>query len=206
MSEAGSNVPLVSRAVNAGPGARNGIPDASGTITRLQYDPQRFVELLDNPEDIIRMSIFDILSNNVDRHDGNYMIAFDKSTGKLRVFPVDNTLGEIKKDETRIEDFLIDSDSFAGSDAYQNYMPILINKIGTGDLLKIYRHQIKNITDNLSNPLYQPKGFEMDKIIEKWGTYDAFKDAVSSRLNNLISKNSQEYKALENALRLGYWN
>jgi len=205
MSEAGSNVPLVSRAVNAGPGTRNGIPDASGTITRL-LDDQRFVELLDNPEDIIRMSIFDILSNNVDRHDGNYMIAFDKSTGKLRVFPVDNTLGEIKKDETRIEDFLIDSDSFAGSDAYQNYMPILINKIGTGDLLKIYRHQIKNITDNLSNPLYQPKGFEMDKIIEKWGTYDAFKDAVSSRLNNLISKSSQEYKALENALRLGYWN
>jgi hypothetical protein len=85
-------------------------------------------------------------------------------------------------------------------------MPTLIQAIGKDDLLKVYKNEADKIVKNLADPLYQPKKFEMDKIIEKWGTYDAFKDAVTARLNKLTTPGSQEYKALENALRIGYWS
>ena len=75
-----------------------------------------------------------------------------------------------------------------------------------GSMMKIQKNEIDKIVRNLNNPLYQPKGFEMDKIIEKWGTYDAFKDAISARLKTLTTKGSDEYKALENAMDPEYWN
>jgi hypothetical protein len=50
-----------------------------------------------------------------------------------------------------------------------------------------------------------PKGLELDAIIEKWGTYDAFKDALSLRLKNLIKDGTRSNNALRSALRLGYW-
>lgn len=205
MSEAGSTIPLAAPAKNAESATRRGIIDGNGVATTVSY-PDRFVGLMDAPEDLIRMSLFDILSNNVDRHDGNYMVAFDKATGKMRLFPIDNTLGVIEKDRDSMEDFLTDTSSFAESDAYRNYMPTLIQEIGKDDLMKIYKHEADKIIKNLANPLYQPKGFEMDRIIEKWGTYDAFKDAVSARLNKLMTPGSNEYRALENALRIGYWS
>ena len=204
MSQAGATIPLVEQAQNAGTVLQRGVTDANGNKVPL-WDSTRFVEALDTPEDLVRMSIFDILGNNQDRHNGNWMVAFDKATGKLRIFPVDNTVGELKRDESNIAEF-IEYGSFSELDAYQEYMPKLIDRVGTDGMLKIYENEVNKTIKNLDNPLYQPKGFEMDKIIEKWGSYDAFKGAMAERLNKLVAKGSAEYEALKGAMTIRYWN
>lgn len=204
MSRAGSVIPLVNEAVNASTGFRRGLKNASGEDVNIS-NPVTFVSSLDAPEDLVRMSILDILGNNQDRHDGNWMVAFDKVTNKIRIFPVDNTVGELKKDTNSIEEYF-QGGTIQEADVYLEHIPVLLRRIGQDGMMNIYKNEIDKIVRNLNNPLYQPKGFEMDKIIEKWGTYDAFKDAMTARLKTLTTKGTDEYKALENAMDPEYWN
>lgn len=204
MSRAGSIIPLVDEAKNAGSVFRNGIKDPKGT-NRTFSEPSDFIEALDTPEDLIRMSILDILGNNQDRHNGNWMLAYDKTTGKLRVFPVDNTVGELRTQGDAMAEF-INYGSLSEADVYNDYMPALIDRVSPEGIMKIYENEISNIINNLDNPLYQPRGFEMDKIIDKWGSYDAFKDAMTERLKKLATKGTDEYEALKGAMTIRYWN
>ena len=203
MSRAGSGIPLAGEPVNGWSLSRRGIVDANGRKVTIPTD--NLLDYLAAPEDVIRMSLFDMLGNNQDRHNGNWMAAYNKVTGKVRLFPIDNTVGVIPKDSsTNVEEFL-DMGGFMEADVYSIVMPQLIDRIGSNDVFRMYENEIKNITTNLDNPLYKPKGFEMDAIIAKWGTYDAFKDAITERLNRLITPGNGEYDSLKGALRLGYW-
>jgi len=203
MSRAGSGIPLAGEPVNGWSLSRRGIVDVNGRKVTIPTD--NLLDYLAAPEDIVRMSLFDMLGNNQDRHNGNWMAAYNKVTGKVRLFPIDNTVGVIPKDSsTNVEEFL-DMGGFMEADVYSIVMPQLIDRIGSNDVFKMYENEIKNITTNLDNPLYKPKGFEMDAIIAKWGTYDAFKDAITERLNRLITPGNGEYDSLKGALRLGYW-
>lgn len=204
MSRAGSVIPLVNEAVNASTAFRRGLKNAKGEDVNIS-NPVTFVSSLSAPEDLIRMSILDMLGNNVDRHDGNWMVAFDQATNKIRIFPVDNTVGELKKDTNSIEEYF-ENGAMQESDVYLEHIPVMLRRLGQDGMMKIYKNEIDKIVRNLNNPLYQPKGFEMDKIVEKWGTYDAFKDAISARLKTLTTKGTNEYKALENAMDPEYWN
>jgi len=204
MSRAGSVIPLVNEAVNASTAFRKGVKNARGEDVNVS-NPVTFVTSLDAPEDLIRMSILDMLGNNQDRHDGNWMVAFDQVTNKLRIFPVDNTVGELKKDTTSIEEYF-QGGTIQEADVYLEHIPVMLRRIGQEGMIKIYKNETDKIVRNLNNPLYQPKGFEMDKIIEKWGTYDAFKDAMTARLKSLTTKGTNEYKALENVMDLEYWD
>ena len=204
MSRAGSVIPLVNEAVNASTAFRRGLKNANGEDVNIS-NPVTFVSSLNAPEDLIRMSILDMLGNNVDRHDGNWMVAFDQATNKIRIFPVDNTVGELKKDTNSIETYF-ENGAMQESDVYLEHIPVMLRRLGQDGMMKIYKNEIDKIVRNLNNPLYQPKGFEMDKIVEKWGTYDAFKDAISARLKTLTTKGTNEYKALENAMDLEYWD
>ena len=204
MSRAGSVIPLVNEAVNASTAFRKGVKNARGEDVNVS-NPVTFVTSLDAPEDLIRMSILDMLGNNQDRHDGNWMVAFDQVTNKLRIFPVDNTVGELKKDTNSIEEYF-QGGTIQEADVYLEHIPVMLRRIGQEGMIKIYKNETDKIVRNLNNPLYQPKGFEMDKIIEKWGTYDAFKDAMTARLKSLTTKGTNEYKALENVMDLEYWD
>ena len=204
MSRAGSVIPLVNEAVNASTAFRRGLKNAKGEDVNVS-NPVTFVTSLDVPEDLIRMSILDMLGNNQDRHDGNWMVAFDQVTNKLRIFPVDNTVGELKKDTNSIEEYF-QGGTIQEADVYLEHIPVMLRRVGQEGMIKIYKNEIDKIVKNLNNPLYQPKGFEMDKIIEKWGTYDAFKDVMTARLKSLTTKGTDEYKALENAMDLEYWD
>lgn len=208
MSRTGSAIPLVMEAVTGSQASRHGLKDPNGNLDDSAGEPRDFIKKLNNPEDIVRMSIFDMLGNNQDRHNGNWMAAFDKATGKIRIFPVDNTIGvldvESEKENQAMLEFL-EEGGFNEARVYDNNMPQLIGALGTDNMLKLYKHEIDKIVNNLNDPLYQPRGFEMDAIISKWGSYDAFKDKISARLKKLTTVGTEEYNALKGALRLGYW-
>ena len=204
MSEAGSTIPMVDNAVT-GYNLRNfGAVDTSGRKRAVDFS--EMLDTMASPEDIIRMSLLDILTSNEDRHNANWLAGYNNTTGKLRIFPIDNTVGTIEVNDSNSMVEFIYAGSFADTDVYKEVMPELISRMGGKTVLEVYKNEVKNIVDNLNNPLYQPKGFEMDKIIEKWGTYDAFKDAVARRLERLVTEGTNENGALKSALRLGYWS
>jgi hypothetical protein len=183
-----------------------GLPSPDG---ERYYGDENFIKNLKNPEDIIRMSILDMLGNNKDRHDGNWMVAYDSTDNKLIMVPVDNSTSLINKDnddaEEEINEFLDVEWSQDVGDVYPEYMPQLVAAAGKDRTYSIYKNEVQKIIDNVGSELVMPKGLELDAIIEKWGTYDAFKDALSLRLKNLIKDGTRSNNALRSALRLGYW-
>ena len=57
----------------------------------------------------------------------------------------------------------------------------------------------------MDNEIVKPKGEELAALIDKWGTYEAFRDAMTARLKNLITDGTALNRELKSALTLGYW-
>jgi hypothetical protein len=90
-------------------------------------------------------------------------------------------------------------------DVYRKNMPGLIALAGKDRTYSIYANEVKKIIDNIDNELVKPRGNELAALIDKWGTYDAFKDAMRIRLENLITNGTELNKELRLSLGLGYW-
>ena len=208
MSRAGSNLPLMMEPVNASKMLKNGIPSPDGE--KFYGDSAKsFVRSLKNPEDLLRMSILDMMGNNKDRHDGNWMVAYDSTDQKIVVFPVDNSLSVVSTDQEQGEDQMV---SFLGDEwredvgrIYENNMPALISLAGQDRTYAMYKNEVQKIIDNIDNELVKPKAGELAAIIDKWGTYDAFKDSMTARLKNLITDGTALNRQLKSAMTLGYW-
>lgn len=202
MSQAGATLPLLAPPINASSMLRNGIEDASGN--KVYGTSGKFVDVLKNPEDILNMAIIDMIGINQDRHDGNWMVAFDNTDGRMLMFPIDNSLAHTNKEIDAIDDFL----GFGWQDAgevYQDAIPRLLERAGEERAKQMFLNQVQKLVTNLDNPLFQPKGEELAAIIDKWGTYDAFKDAMKARLTKILTPGSDENKALDRAMKKSYW-
>jgi len=208
MSRAGANLPIAIEPVNASRMLKYGLPSPDGE--RYYGDePKEFIKQLKNPEDIIRMSILDMLGDNKDRHDGNWMVAYDTTDNKLVMFPVDNSLAAITTDDSIAEDqiysFLAMEWREDVGNVYQNNMPGLVGLAGKDRAYAIYANEVQKIIDNVDNELVKPKGGELAAIIDKWGTYDAFSTALKNRLKDLITSGTKLNRELKSALTPGYW-
>ena len=208
MSRAGANLPIAIEPVNASKMLRSGLPSPDGE-KYYGDEPKKFIKQLKNPEDIIRMSILDMLGDNKDRHDGNWMVAYDTTDNKLVMFPVDNSLAAVTTDPETAEDqmysFLAMEWREDVGNVYENNMPGLVALAGKDRAYAIYVNEIQKIIDNVDNELVKPKGGELAAIIDKWGTYDAFSTALKNRLKDLITSGTKLNSELKSALTLGYW-
>jgi hypothetical protein len=208
MSRAGANLPLSVEPINASGMLQYGLPSPDGE-RYYGDDAKTFVKNLKNPEDLIRMSILDMLGNNKDRHDGNWMVAFDSTDNKLVIFPIDNALSSISESnedaQQQMYNFLATEWSEDIGDVYRKNMPGLISLAGKDRAYSIYANEVKKIIDNIDNELVKPRGNELAALIDKWGTYDAFRDAMRGRLENLITNGTELNKELRLSLGLGYW-
>ena len=208
MSRAGANLPIAIEPVNASKMLRSGLPSPDGE-KYYGDEPKKFIKQLKNPEDIIRMSILDMLGDNKDRHDGNWMVAYDTTDNKLVMFPVDNSLAAVTTDPETAEDqmysFLAMEWREDVGNVYENNMPGLVALAGKDRAYAIYVNEIQKIIDNVDNELVKPKGGELAAIIDKWGTYDAFSTALKNRLKDLITSGTKLNSELKSALTVGYW-
>jgi hypothetical protein len=203
MSQAGATLPLAAPAENASTMMNYGITDAEGDIYASDRSGN-FVDELHNPEDVFNMAIVDMLGAGGDRHDANWMAAFDRTDNRLFMFPIDNSLLTVSKSTSGVEDFFISTWPDAG-DVYQQAVPRIIRSAGEERAAEIFMNQVRKLITNLDNPLFQPKGEELAAIIDKWGTYDAFKDALKERLTTIVTPGSAENKALTNSMKISNW-
>ena len=202
MSQAGASLPLAAPVENASKMLARGIKDANGNVYKGENGS--FVEALKNPEDIINMAIVDMLGAGGDRHDSNWMTAFDSTDNRLLMFPIDNALLTVDKNTSGIEDFFLSVWPDAG-DVYARGMPNFIKSAGEKRAAEIFMNQVRKLITNLDNPLFQPKGEELAALIDKWGTYDAFKDTLKTRLTTIVTPDSSENKALIKSMKMIYW-
>jgi transcriptional regulator with XRE-family HTH domain len=203
MSQAGASLPLAAPAENASKMMTRGIKDANGNVF-VGGDSGKFLDVLKNPEDIINMAIVDMLGAGQDRHDSNWMAAFDSTDNRMVMFPIDNALLTVDKTESGIEDFFISTWPDTG-EVYNQVMPRFIKNAGEDRAAEIFMNQVRKLVKNLDNPLFQPKGEELAALIDKWGSYDAFKDALKTRLTTIVTPGSAENKALINSMKMSYW-
>jgi hypothetical protein len=203
MSQAGATLPLAAPAENASTMMNYGITDADGDIFASDSGAN-FVDLLHSPEDVFNMAIVDMLGSGYDRHDANWMAAFDKTDNRLFMFPIDNSLLTVNRNESGIEDFFISLWPDAG-DVYKQAVSRIIRSAGEERAAEIFMNQVRKLITNLDNPLFQPKGEELAALVSKWGSYDAFKDALKTRLTTLVTPGSAENKALINSMKMSYW-
>jgi hypothetical protein len=203
MSRAGATLPLADVARNGVYLTTYGIADADGNMY-VSDNQGSFIDDLRNPEDIVNMAIVDMLGAGQDRHDANWMAAFDSTDNRLLIFPIDNSLMAIDKSDSSIENFLTSMWEDAG-EVYNEAMPRFIRSAGEKRAAEIFMNQVRKLITNLDNPLFQPKGEELAALIDKWGTYDAFKDELKKRLTTLVTSGSSENNALINSMKMSYW-
>jgi hypothetical protein len=203
MSQSGATLPLTSEPVNAEEMFYNGITEPVNGINMRAVNGT-FVDALSNPEDILSMSIIDMLGDSADRHDANWMVAFDSTTNRLRMFPIDHGLNQIETDSDVITPFLAQNWPSAGG-VYQVAIPRLIDLAGEARTKEMFLNQVDKLITNLDNPLFQPKGQELAALIEKWGSYDAFKDAMKERLTRIVTPGTDENDALGKSMKRNYW-
>lgn len=202
MSQAGSTLSLQAPVMNADQMQYRGITTPDGSVRR--YPGGTHVDALANPEDMLSMAIVDMLGDSEDRHNANWMVAFDNANGQLRMFPIDHGLLTIEEDDDSIASFLSRHWPSAG-DVYQASIPRLLELAGEARTKEMFLNQVDKLVKNLDNPLYQPKGEELAALIEKWGSYDAFKNAMKERLTRIMTPGTAENDGLNKAMKRSYW-
>jgi hypothetical protein len=202
MSQAGATLPLANAAINADQMHYRGIVDTNGQAS--DYLNGTYLDVMANPEDILSMAIIDMLGDSEDRHDGNWMVAFDSTSGKMRIFPIDHGLIRIDTEDSSVRSFLLSNWPSAG-EVYQRVIPRLIDKAGEARTKEMFLNQVEKLIKNLDNPLYQPKGEELAALISKWGSYEAFKDAMKERLTPILTPGTRENDGINKATKRAYW-
>ena len=199
MSSAGATLPTYENPINASDMFSLGLNTPSGQ--KLDgIDGKNLVDNLKNPEDVFRVHIVDALMLNMDRHSANWKAAIDLVDNKILAFPVDNTLTDLNVNDAvalaSTEEFL--DNGLAGSSLYRGTVPAIIDRAGKERAYEVYKNEVQRIIENINDPLVVPKENELAFLISKWGSYDAFKDAMKKRLSAMIEDGTDVNTALRN--------
>jgi hypothetical protein len=206
MQRAGVGVPLLGEpmtAANALYKMSIDLPDG----TTVKVNPQNFMDLLHTPEDAIRVMLVDLIISNVDRHNGNLLLAIDGTdTGKIRILPIDHALSSFSPDVERIQDTVLQVFNEGNDNLYGMAMPVLTKRLKQQELLALFRNEANNMMEALSNPANLPTGKELDLIISNFGSLDAYRQKIQERIDSLLKPNGEGYKTLLNVLKPSYWS
>ncbi len=204
MSPAGVQLPLVGRPIQADTAKHTGIKMNDGTVAKMN-SASWFADNVKNPEDVMRMFISDVIGDGFDRHGGNWLVGVDGTDNRLVVFPVDNSSNNLEVDDAAakstmadyVNSYLHDVEGGRGEYVYTKFMQMINTKMGNDRAYAVFKNEVNNAIQNIDNELFAPQGEELAAIIEKWGTYDAFKDAIRARLGAMIDPSSSVGEAIQ---------
>ena len=206
MQRAGVGVPLLGEPMTASNALYKmsiDLPDG----TTVKVNPQNFMDLLHTPEDAIRVMLVDLIISNVDRHNGNLLIAIDGTdTGKIRILPIDHALSSFSPDVERIQDTVLQVFNEGNDNLYGMAMPVLTKRLRQQELLALFRNEARTMMEGLNNPANLPTGKELDLIISNFGSLDAYRQKIQERIDSLLNPNGEGYKTLLNVLKPSYWS
>ena len=165
------------------------------------------MDLLHTPEDAIRVMLVDLIISNVDRHNGNLLLAVDGTdTGKIRILPIDHALSTFSPGIERAQDTVLQVFNEGSDNLYGMAMPVLTKRLKQDELLALFRNEASAMMEGLNNPANLPTGKELDLIISNFGSLDAYRQKVQERIDSLLQPGGEGHQALLNVLKPGYWS
>jgi hypothetical protein len=207
MQRAGAGVPLLGEpmtAINAiGNKLSINLPDG----TTVKVDAKNFMDLLHTPEDAVRVMLVDLIISNMDRHNGNLLLAVDGTdTGKIRLLPIDHALSSFSPDTEGMQFTVQELFDNNFDNLYGMAMPVLTKRLKQEELLELFRNEARIMMQELNNPANLPTGRELDLIIKNFGSVDGYRQKIQERIDSLLTPGNEGYQTFLSVLKPSYWS
>jgi hypothetical protein len=165
------------------------------------------MDLLHTPEDAVRVILVDLIISNMDRHNGNLLLAVDGTdTGKIRILPIDHALSSFSPDTEGMQFTVEELFDNRGDNLYGMAMPVLTERLKQEEILDLFRNEARIMMTQLDNPANLPTGKELDLIVKNFGSLDAYRAKIQERIDSLLSPGAEGYQAFLSALDPNYWS
>ncbi len=200
MQQAGSSLPLASEPQTLSNVFENGGiqgPDGIVPVTR-----STLLDSLRTPEDAVRIALLDLIINNQDRHNGNVLLAIDGTDpSRLRMLPIDHSLAQMAPSDTfNFEQVLSTYDN-----VYSNTIPVLLQRMGQDELIQAFRNEADKLVASLRSDAFSPSGNELRIIIDRYGSLNAYRDAIEARTAELLTPGTRNFEQFKDILTASYW-
>ena len=202
MQQAGSSIPLASSPYMLSDVFENG--GIQGSDGAVFVTPDNLLDSLATPEDAIRIALLDLLINNQDRHNGNVLLAVDGTDpSRLRMLPVDHSLAQMESNLTNFnfEGVLTADDE----NVYTSTLPVLLERMGQDALIQAFRNEANKLNAALRSNTFSPSGNELRMIIDRYGSLNAYRDAIEKRTAALLTPGTRAFEGFKEVLTPGYW-
>jgi hypothetical protein len=207
MQRAGAGIPLLGDPMTATKAIGNQLTVNLPDGTTIRVDAKNFMDLLHTPEDAVRVILVDLIISNMDRHNGNLLLAVDGTdTGKIRILPIDHALSSFSPDTEGMQFTVEELFDNRGDNLYGMAMPVLTERLKQEEILDLFRNEARIMMTQLDNPANLPTGKELDLIVKNFGSLDAYRAKIQERINSLLSPGAEGYQAFLSALDPNYWS
>jgi hypothetical protein len=207
MQRAGAGVPLLGEPMTASNAVGNKLSVSMPDGTTVKVTAQNFMDLLHTPEDAIRVMLVDLIISNMDRHNGNLLLAVDGTdTGKIRLLPIDHALSSFSPDTEGMQFTVQELFDNSFDNLYGMAMPVLTKRLKQEELLELFRNEARIMMQELNNPANLPTGRELDLIVKNFGSLDAYRQKIQERVDSLLSPGNEGYQTFLSVLKPSYWS
>jgi hypothetical protein len=207
MQRAGAGIPLLGDPMTATKAIGNQLTVNLPDGTTIRVDAKNFMDLLHTPEDAVRVILVDLIISNMDRHNGNLLLAVDGTdTGKIRILPIDHALSSFSPDTEGMQFTVEELFDNRGDNLYGMAMPVLTERLKQEEILDLFRNEARIMMTQLDNPANLPTGKELDLIVKNFGSLDAYRAKIQERIDSLLSPGAEGYQAFLSALDPNYWS
>ena len=205
MTEAAASLDTFDKAINAYKMRNYGLAMPDGTSFYGEDD--QILEKLKNPEDLMRMAIIDVVMNNTDRHDNNWMVSVDNTDNSVVITPIDHSLSRIPSDLNTFKEQLeesLSSDILNSGNIY-TLMGLLSKQVGEDRMMTLLSSEVQRLIANLGNPLFMPKGKELQLIVDNFGSYETFLSVVTGGLQEMLTSGSNLNNLFKQLSKSSFW-
>jgi hypothetical protein len=207
MQRAGAGIPLLGEPMTATKAIGNQLTVNLPDGTTIRVDAKNFMDLLHTPEDAVRVILVDLIISNMDRHNGNLLLAVDGTdTGKIRILPIDHALSSFSPDTEGMQFTVEELFDNRGDNLYGMAMPVLTERLKQEEIVDLFRNEARKMMTQLDNPANLPTGKELDLIVKNFGSLDAYRAKIQERIDSLLSPGAEGYQAFLSALDPNYWS
>jgi hypothetical protein len=207
MQRAGAGVPLLGEPMTASNAIGNKLSINLPDGTTVKVNASNFMDLLHTPEDAVRVILVDLIISNMDRHNGNLLLAVDGTdTGKIRLLPIDHALSSFSPDTEGMQFTVRELFDNSFDNLYGMAMPVLTKRLKQEELLDLFKNEARVMMQELNNPANLPTGKELDLIIKNFGSLDEYRQKIQERIDSLLVPGNEGHEAFLNALKPSYWS
>ena len=84
-------------------------------------------------------------------------------------------------------------------------MEQLSERMGEERMQELYNNEVSRLVTNLSNPLFMPKGRELQLIISNFGSYENFLAVVTGGLQEMTKPGTRLNNLFKQLAKAGFW-